>query len=66
MLVATPEQYVAAAFSKCTSGAHYGFLPHEIMGLFIENLKDIVPADTLMKLAATQFRSKALQAKKGK
>jgi hypothetical protein len=60
MMVATPEQYVAAAFSKCTSGVHYGYLPHEIMGLIIENLKDIVPTDVPMKVAANRFRAKAL------
>ena len=31
-MVATPTEYVAAAFSKCTSGVHYGVLPHEIVG----------------------------------
>ena len=39
--VASPEQYVAAAFSKCTSGVHSAFCTHEIMHLFISNIKDI-------------------------
>lgn len=66
MLEATPEQYVSAAFTKCTSGVHYGYLPHEVMGLIIENLKDIVPIEIPMKFFANQFRQKARNAKKSK
>ena len=39
----SPEMYVEAAMGKCTSGVHYGYLSHEVMGLIIENLLDIVP-----------------------
>ena len=39
----TPEKYVEAAMGKCRSGVHYGYLPHEIVGIFLENLLDIVP-----------------------
>ena len=66
LMKATPEQYVTAAFSKCTSGVHYAYLPHEIVGLLIENLKDIVPIDIPMKFFANMYRQKALEVKKGK
>ena len=39
--MATPEQYVDRAFSKCTSGLHSAFLFHETMHLHITNLKDL-------------------------
>ena len=39
----SPEMYVEAAMSKCTSGVHYGYLSHEVIGLILENLLDIVP-----------------------
>ena len=38
---ASPEYYVASAFSKCTSGVHSAYLPHEIMHLILTNLKDL-------------------------
>ena len=39
--VATPEQYVAAAFKKCNSGAHSAFFTHELMHLIVSNMKDL-------------------------
>ena len=41
----TPEMYVEAAMGKCRSGVHYGYLPHEVIGLILENILDIVPYD---------------------
>ena len=38
---ASPEKYVSDAFSKCTSGVHSAYLPHEIMHLIFTNLKDL-------------------------
>ena len=40
-VTATPELYVEKAFSKCTSGLHCGFFPHEVMHLINTNLKDL-------------------------
>ena len=65
LMVATPEQYAAAALSKCTSGVHHGYTPHEIVGLIIENLKDIVPIELPMKFFANRSKQKALDTKKG-
>ena len=45
----TPEQYVEAAFSKCTSGAHAGFFTHEIVHLFFCNIKEIFGIGPAMK-----------------
>ena len=38
---ASPEKYVADAFSKCTSGIHSAYLPHEIAHMIMTNLKDL-------------------------
>lgn len=38
-----PDQYVEAAFKKCTSGAHHGYYVHEIIGLVIDNISDLFP-----------------------
>ena len=40
----TPENYVKHAFSKCTSGVHHGWTNHEIMGLVIDQIQDLVPS----------------------
>ena len=64
MMEATPDQVVSAMLSKCTSGVHYGYLPHEIVGLIIENLKDIVPIEIPMKFFANMMRQKATSNKK--
>ena len=42
-MMASPEQYVNAAFSKVTSGVHSGYFPHEIVHLVWTNLNDILP-----------------------
>ena len=55
-MTCSPEEYVEAALSKCTSGVHYGFWKHELMGLIIENLKDIVPIDIPMKYFASTYK----------
>ena len=60
----SPETYVQAAMSKCTSGVHYGYLSHEIVGLIFENLLDIVPMDIPQKWFTGIYKKKALQAKK--
>lgn len=42
--MATPEQYVAQAFTKCTSGVHHGWTNHEIAGLMVDQIQDIIPS----------------------
>ena len=41
LMTPTPEQYVEAALGKCTSGAHAGYFIHEIVHLFLSNIKEI-------------------------
>ena len=53
---ATPKQYVEQAFSKCTSGVHHGFLPHEIAGMVLENIKDIVPEEAVISVMTSVFQ----------
>ena len=55
----SPEMYVEAAMSKCTSGVHYGYLSHEVMGLILENLLDIVPQDIPQKWFSGIYKKKA-------
>ena len=43
MLTVTPEEFVEAAFGKCTSGVFYGHLKHEIVGVMIDQVSDILP-----------------------
>ena len=43
LVIATPEQYVNAAFSKMTSGLHSGYFAHEMIHLVWTNLLDILP-----------------------
>ena len=37
------DELVEAVFSKCTSGVHHGHFKHEIIGLLIDSIQDIVP-----------------------
>ena len=46
--MATPEQYVSAALSKCNSGIHSGYWFHEIMHLVWTNINDIAPVEVCM------------------
>ena len=41
VMMATPEQYVEAAFSKCTTTVHSGYFPHEMIHLIQTNFNDI-------------------------
>ena len=38
-----PYDYARHALSKCTSGVHHGWPAHEIVGMVIENIDDVVP-----------------------
>ena len=46
--MATPDQYVAAALSKCNSGVHSGYWVHEIIHLVWMNINDIAPIELCM------------------
>ena len=46
--MATPDQYVAAALSKCNSGVHSGYWVHEIIHLVWTNINDIAPMEVCM------------------
>ena len=50
--------------SKCRSGVHYGYLSHEIMGVMIENILDIVPLDIPQKLFTLIYKRRAAETKK--
>lgn len=43
LFTTTPEKYVDECFKKCTSGVHHGWVRHEILGLIVDNVSDIVP-----------------------
>ena len=60
----TPEMYVEAAMGKCRSGVHYGYLSHEIVGVIIENILDIVPLDIPQKLFTAIYKRRAAKEKK--
>lgn len=54
----TPEQLVEACFNKCTSGVHHGHWKHELVGLIIDNMEDLLPwfGKFFMKKASQMLR----------
>ena len=49
VMVASPEAYVHAAMGKVTSGVHSGYFPHELVGLFWNNINDVLPQTLCVK-----------------
>ena len=65
VMTVTPEEFVEAALGKCTAGVFYGHLKHEIAGVFIDQVSDILPwfgQFTMEKVVSTL--QKVHQAKK--
>ena len=62
--MATPDEYVEAAFGKCNSGVHSGYWVHEIMHLVWTNINDLAPRELCMSFFDNLLRSHADEAQK--
>lgn len=54
------EELAEAVFSKCTSGVHHGHWKHELIGLVVDSVQDIVPwfGDYALGKVADMFEKK--------
>mmetsp|Transcript_17914 Transcript_17914/g.30469 ORF Transcript_17914/g.30469 Transcript_17914/m.30469 type:complete len:104 (+) Transcript_17914:702-1013(+) len=44
----TPTQCIRASLQKCTSGLHFGAFQHELLGIFLTNVMDLLPLEQRM------------------
>jgi hypothetical protein len=54
------EELAEAVFSKCASGVHHGHWKHELIGLVVDQVQDIVPwfGDYALSKVADEFEKK--------